>query len=57
MQQISLEYKPRDDWVGKVIHWKLYKKFTFDYANKWYMHNPELVQEKETLKLLCDFEI
>ena len=25
--------------------------------NKWYMHNPESVQENEMLKLLRDFEI
>ena len=28
------EYKARHDWVGKVIHWKMYKKFKFDHANK-----------------------
>ena len=35
------ECKTRYDWVGKVIHW--YKKLKFDYANKWYMHNPDSV--------------
>ena len=34
------EYKARHDWVGKVIHWEMYKKFKFDHTNKWYMHNP-----------------
>ena len=34
------EYKTRPNWVGKVIHWELYKKFQFDHTNKWYMHNP-----------------
>ena len=33
------EYKARHDWMGKVIHWEMYKKFKFDHANKWYMHN------------------
>ena len=33
------EYKTRHDWVGKVIHWEMYKKFKFDHMNKWYMHN------------------
>ena len=47
----------RHDWVGKVIHLELCKKFKFDYTNKWYMHNPESVLENETHKLLCDFEI
>ena len=51
------EYKTRHDWVCKVIHWKLCKKFKFDHTNKWYMHNPESVLENETHKLLLDFEI
>ena len=34
------EYKTRHDWVGKVIHWEMCKKFKFDHTNKWYMHNP-----------------
>ena len=28
------EYKTRHDWVGKVIHWGLYKKLKFDHTNK-----------------------
>ena len=34
-------YKTRRDWVGKVIHWEMYKKFKIDHTNKWYMHNLE----------------
>ena len=33
------EYKARHDWVGKVIHWEMCKKFKFDHTDKWYMHN------------------
>ena len=33
------------------------RKFKFDHANKWYMHNPALVQENDTHKLLWDFDI
>ena len=33
------EYKARHDWTSKVIHWEVYKKFKFDHANEWYMHN------------------
>ena len=33
------EYKPRHNWVGKVIHSEMCKKFKFDHTNKWYMHN------------------
>ena len=28
------EYKARNDWVGKVIHWEICKKFQFDHTNK-----------------------
>ena len=42
------EYKTRHDWVGKVIHWEMCKKFTFDHTNKWYMHNPAPVRENNT---------
>ena len=45
------EYKTRHDWVGKVIIWQLSKKLKIDHTNKWYMHNPESVQENETHKL------
>ena len=51
------EYKARHDWVGKVIHWEICKKFKFDHANKLYMYNPALVLEKDKHKLLWDFDI
>ena len=54
---IQKEYKTRHDWVGKLIYWKLYKKFKSDHTNKWYMHNPESVQENGTHKLLWDSEM
>ena len=41
----------RHDWVGKVIHWELSKRF------KWYMYNPESILENETHKLPWDFDI
>ena len=28
------EYKTRNDWMGKVTHWKLCKKLKFDHTNK-----------------------
>ena len=37
----------RHDWVGKVIHKELCKKFKFGHTNKWYMPNPESVLENE----------
>ena len=45
------EYKARFEWVGKVIHLEIRKKFKFDHIDKWYMHNPE----NDTHKLLWDF--
>ena len=51
------EYKTRHDWMGKVIHWEMWKKFKFNHVNKWYMHNSASVQENDTHKLLWDFEI
>ena len=51
------EYKTRHDWMGKVIHWEMCKKFRFDYTNKWYMHNPLWVLENETHEFLWDFNI
>ena len=33
------------------------KKFKFDHTNKWYMHNPALVLENDSHKLLWDFNI
>ena len=51
------EYKARHDWLGNVIHWDMSKKFKYDHANKWYMHNPEPVLEKDTHKLLWDFDV
>ena len=42
------EYKTRHSWVGKVIHWETSKKFKFDHANKWYMHNPAPGLENNT---------
>ena len=37
------EYEARHEWVGKVIHWEMCKKFKFDHANNWYMQNTETV--------------
>ena len=51
------EYKARHDWVGKVIHWEMCKKFKFDHNNKLYMHNPAPVPENATHIHLWDFNI
>ena len=46
---VQKEYKTRHDWVGKVIHWKMCKKFKFDHTNKGYMYNLVPVLENECL--------
>ena len=51
------EYKTRHDWVGKVIHCQLCKKFKFDHTARWYMYKPESVVENEIHKLYWDFEM
>ena len=51
------EYKTRHNWVGKVIHRAMCKKFKFDHTNKWYMYNSASVRENDTHKLLWDFDI
>ena len=51
------EYKVRYDWVGKVIHWEMCRKFQFDHTNKWYMYNLAPVLENDSHKLLWDFSI
>ena len=51
------EYKARHDWVGKVIHWEMCRKFQFDHANKWYLPNPAPVLENYSHKLLWDLRI
>ena len=51
------EYKARNDEVGNSIYWEMCKNFKFDHTNKWYMHNPVPVLEKDSHKLLWDFNI
>ena len=57
MKISAKEFKPRHDWMGKVIHWELGKKLKFDPMDKWYLHNQESIQDNETHKIFWDFEI
>ena len=50
-QSHNKEYKTKHDWVGKMTNWEMCKKFKFGHTNKWYMHNPAVVLEKDTHKL------
>ena len=51
------KYKTGNDWMRKLIHWELCKKFKFDRTNKWNWHNRKSVLENEMYKVLWDFEI
>ena len=51
------EYKTRLDWVSKMIRWEMFKKFKFDFTNKYYMRNPAAVLENDAYKLQWDFDI
>ena len=53
----QMEYKARYDWVGKVIHLEMCKKFKFDHTNKYYIHNPAPVLENDSHKLLWEFDV
>ena len=42
---------------GKVINWELCKKVKFDRTKKWYIYNPESIQENSMHNVLLDLEI
>ena len=46
------EYKRRQDWVGRKIHWEVCRKIGFDVNEKWYKHEPEKVVENDFWKIL-----
>ena len=45
------EYKRRHDNLGKIVYWKLARKFNFEAEDKWYEHEPESVLENEDYKI------
>ena len=53
----SLRNNNNNNNNGKVIHWEMCKKFKFDHANKWYMHNQASILKNYMHKLLWDFDI
>ena len=55
--KLDKENKTRLDWLGKVIHWEMCKKFTFEHTNKWFVPNPASFLENATRKFLWDFYI
>ena len=51
------EYKRRHDNLGKIVHWKLARKCSFEAGDKWYENEPESVLENEDYKILWGFSI
>ena len=39
--KLAQEYKRRHDNLGKIVHWKLARKYNFEAGDKWYEHEPE----------------
>ena len=52
----QMEYKTRDNWVGKVIHLELCNRWKFGLTTKWYTHKPVFFLENERHKVFWDFE-
>ncbi len=58
--QVQKEYKNRQDWMGKMIHWdhlSNHMRLKFYHTNKWNMQKPESTLENEMHKILGNFEI
>ena len=49
------EYIRRHDNLGKIVQWKLARKYNFEAGDKWHEHEPESVLENEDYKMLWDF--
>ena len=55
--KIAREFKTKNDWVEKVIHWELCKGLKLHDTKKCYLLEAESVQENGAHKILWDFEI
>ena len=51
------ECKRRHNNLGKIVHWKLARKCTFEAGDKWYEHEPVSDLENGDYKILWDFSI
>ena len=47
------EYRRSHDNLGKIVHWKLARKCTFEAGNKWYEHEPECVLDNKIIIKSC----
>ena len=51
------EWKTRLTIMGKVIHWKLWKRLRFNHTSRKYLHKLESEQENDTHTFLREFKI
>ena len=49
------EYKRRHDWVGRRVHWEVYKIHDIEERDKWYEHDAVPVAENDKCKILWLF--
>ena len=51
------EHKRRHDWIGRHIHWEICRANGIHVKSKWYEHQPKMVIENDSCKILWDFTI
>ena len=51
------EYKRRHNWVGRRIHWEICRANGIHVKSNWYEHQPEVVIENDSCKILWDFTL
>ena len=51
------EYKRRHDWVGRRVHWEVYRMYGKEVKDKGHEHDAVPVAENERCKILWDFNI
>ena len=50
------EYKRRHYTFSKIVHWKLARKCNFEAGEKWYEHEPSVLENRD-YKNLWDYSI
>ena len=51
------EYKRRNDWVERRIHWEICRANGIHVKSKWYEHQPEAVIGNDSCKIFWDFTV
>ena len=44
-------------WMGKALHWDIFRKKGLYVPEKWYQHKPLLCTKNESFKILWNFNI